>query len=241
MQKEFLNITEAAEFLGVSLNTLRRWDNAGKLKAERKGERGHRFYKRENLELFKIDLFKLCRDWASDSKGWDLEKKFYCQNSAIFNARLNSLTEELKLRPDLRVLYSLIVSITGEIGNNSFDHNLGNWPDIIGIFFGYDINKREIVLADRGLGIFYTLKRVKTDLKNYKEALRVAFTEIISGRAPESRGNGLKLVRRIVAKYPINLSFQSGDYVLTIKKNSGELKIKKQSPFIRGCLAYINF
>lgn len=241
MQKELMNIAEAAAALGVSLNTLRRWDNTGKLKAERKGERGHRFYKRENLELFKIDLFELCRDWASDSKGWEPLKFFYCQNSAIFNARLGSLTDGLKKLPDLHELYSLIVMVAGEIGNNSFDHNLGNWPDITGMFFGYDINKREIVLADRGLGIFYTLKRVRPDLKNYKEALIVAFTEIISGRAPESRGNGLKEVRRIIAKYPISLSFQSGDYILTIKKNSGELEIKKRSPFIRGCLAYINF
>jgi len=25
-------------------------------------------------------------------------------------------------------------AIAGEIGNNSFDHNIGNWPDMAGIF-----------------------------------------------------------------------------------------------------------
>jgi len=53
-------------------------------------------------------------------------------------------------KPALEQLSSLIVAITGEIGNNSFDHNLGKWPDEPGVFFGYDIAKGTVVLADRG-------------------------------------------------------------------------------------------
>ena len=33
----------------------------------------------------------------------------------------------------------LIVAVAGEIGNNSFDHNLGKWPDSPGVFFGFDV------------------------------------------------------------------------------------------------------
>ena len=102
--------------------------------------------------------------------------------------------------PKLKDYFSLIVSVAGEIGNNSYDHNIAHWPDIPGIFFGYELKKNQIALADRGLGILETLKRVKPELKDFKEALQVAFTEIISGRTPEARGNGLKYVRRVISK-----------------------------------------
>ena len=138
-------------------------------------------------------------------------------------------------------IQSLLVAIAGEIGNNSFDHNLGNWPDLSGIFFGYDINKREIVLADRGLGVLKTLQRVRPDLNNYKDALKVAFTEMISGRAPEDRGNGLKFVRKVISENPISLLFQSGDAELTIPKESPDLNITDSEKSFRGCLALIRF
>ncbi len=85
-------------------------------------------------------------------------------------------------------LFSLLVSVAGEIGNNSFDHNLGLWPDTPGVFFGYDLNKKQIVLADRGVGVLKTLKRVRPGLARDADALEVAFTEVISGRAPERQG-----------------------------------------------------
>lgn len=48
--KEFLSIREVAEFFGVHQETLRRWDREGKLKSVRIGERGHRKYKKEDIE-----------------------------------------------------------------------------------------------------------------------------------------------------------------------------------------------
>jgi len=135
----------------------------------------------------------------------------------------------------------LIVAIAGEIGNNSFDHNLGNWPDVPGIFFGYDINKKEIVLADRGQGILKTLQRIRPGLNNNKDALNTAFTEVISGRSPEDRGNGLKFVRKVVLENPIDLFFQSGDYYLEIIRQALDLDIKKSKQFIQGCIAIIKF
>ena len=236
-----MGINEAAKLLGVSIKTLRRWDKDGKLKAFRKGERGHRFYKREDLELFKIDLIELAKAWATRDRGQLPDLKFYCQNSAVFNARLTHLTEELKRVSDLSRIYPLVVAIAGEIGNNSFDHNLGNWPDVMGVFFGYDIKKREIVLADRGRGILQTLRVVRPNLADHKQALRVAFTEVVSGRAPESRGNGLKFVRHSIVEHHMSLVFQSGDARLTIKKDRDKFSIKKQQVAVRGCLACIKF
>lgn len=52
---KLLTIRQAAEILNVHVETLRRWDKAGKLKAIRVNERGDRRYKPEDLEkLMKV-------------------------------------------------------------------------------------------------------------------------------------------------------------------------------------------
>lgn len=48
--KELLTIREVAELFGVHQQTLRRWDEQGKLKAIRMGKLGHRKYKRSEIE-----------------------------------------------------------------------------------------------------------------------------------------------------------------------------------------------
>lgn len=47
---KLLTIRQAAEILNVHVETLRRWDKAGKLKATRINDRGDRRYKPEDLE-----------------------------------------------------------------------------------------------------------------------------------------------------------------------------------------------
>lgn len=47
---KLLKIREAAEMLGVNPETLRRWDRDGKLVAVKIGSRGHRRYKKEEIE-----------------------------------------------------------------------------------------------------------------------------------------------------------------------------------------------
>jgi len=96
-------------------------------------------------------------------------------------------------------------------------------------------------LADRGLGILFTLKKVRPELKSHKEALKVAFTETISGRAPESRGNGLKFVRNIITQNPIKLTFQTGDAFLKLQQGNQNLEIEILTKSIRGCLAVIEY
>lgn len=237
-KEELISIGEAAGILGVSIDTLRRWDQNGKLSST-KSEGGHRKYYRSQVELFLNDLFGIAKDWVL--KGTEMPSKFYCSNGAVFQTRLIQMQDLLMGVAELSSIFSLVVAVAGEIGNNSFDHNLGNWPDAPGIFFAYDIHKRNIVLADRGLGVLATLKRVKPELNTDDEALRVAFTEILSGRSPESRGNGLKFVRKIVAENPIGLLFQSGNAELTLAKDSDALNMNISSEPFRGCLALITF
>lgn len=239
MEEKLLTITEAAEILGVSLDTLRRWDSAGKLVAIKKDGGVHRFYREKDLEIFSSDIIKLAHDWTKDNS--ELPSMFYCANSAVFQARLSKLELILMNQPGFEKLFSVIIAIAGEIGNNSFDHNLGKWPDTPGIFFGYDMVKKQIVLSDRGLGILDTLRQVRPTLKNHTEALLVAFTEILSGRSPEKRGNGLKFVREVVTAQPIDLFFQSGDAEVRIKAPDKEFRLTRGQEIIRGCFVTIQF
>lgn len=48
--RDFLRISEAAEYLGVSPNTLRNWENAGKIAAHRHPVNGYRLFKQEELD-----------------------------------------------------------------------------------------------------------------------------------------------------------------------------------------------
>lgn len=239
MEESLLTIGQAAEYLGVSLNTLRRWDESGKLIAIRKEGGTHRYYRERDLEIFASDLMRFASEWIQD--GVEFPSTFYCATSPIFNARLTKMEYALMQKPGFEKLYSLIVLIAGEIGDNSFAHNLGKWPDTAGIFFGYDLEKRIIVLADRGLGILETLRQVRPKLASHIAAVEVAFTEFISGRSPEKRGNGLKLVREIVTEYPIDLFYTSGDAEVRMKGSAKIFRVTRGPTAVRGCLAKIEF
>ena len=236
--KNLLSISKAAKFLDVSINTLRIWDSSGKLKALRSSG-GHRYYSKEQLERFVLNIESIARVWAESPMPPELSPDQYCQTHDIFRARLDTMSVILGQNSNAKDMAPLIIAVTGEIGNNSFDHNFGNWPDVPGIFFNYNTDKRIIILADRGLGIRATLLRVRPELKDDIDALTVAFRERVSGRAPEQRGNGLKFVHDIAIKYPISVSLQSGTAIAEISKEGGRLKIKLAERNMRGTLAKI--
>jgi len=239
MEEKLLTIGQAAEYLGVSLNTLRRWDENGKLVAIKKEGGTHRYYREKDLEIFASDLMKFASEWIQN--GTEFPGTFYCPTSPIFNARLSRMEHELMQKSGFEKLYSLITLVAGEIGDNSFAHNLGKWPDTPGIFFGYDLNERIIVLADRGLGILETLRKVRPELPSHVEAVNVAFTEFISGRSPEKRGNGLKLVREVVIEQPIDLFLTSGDAEVRMQGSDKKFRVTRGQRTVRGCLAKIKF
>ncbi len=237
---KILTIGEAAKFLGVSIDTLRRWDSKGKLAAA-KSLGGHRYYSKEQLEKFVSDPMAMARLWAESQAPPELPPDNYCYTQDIFRSRLDRMAFELDGNPTVKNMAPLIVAVAGEVGNNSFDHNLGNWPDIPGIFFAYDANKRLIILADRGVGIRATLLRVRPELKDDIAALKVAFTERVSGRSPEQRGNGLKFVNDVATNNPIGISLQSGVAAAEIATHGGSLKIGLADRYIRGTLAAITY
>lgn len=240
VNKQLISISEAAKILGISIDTLRRWDKSGGLSSIRTGLRGHRFYNLSDVEQFTQDQYSLAKKWAGQSEAVEPEADVYCQTRDLFQARLEKFQSKLQREASLSVT-SLIVAIAGEIGNNSYDHNLGNWPDITGVYFSYFLKRRIIVLADRGQGILTTLKRVRPDLFTSQQALKTAFTETISGRQPEARGNGLKFVRNVIIANPFTLFFQTGDAYLYLKQNDKDIIIKQAKFFLRGCFAKIEF
>jgi excisionase family DNA binding protein len=234
-------ISDAATYLGVTISTLRRWDASGKLTAL-KSPGGHRYYHRDALERHKADLFGLAQVWSASSLAPNLPATDYCANQDIFRARLDRLAHLLTENPGDSAAASLVTAIVGEIGNNSFDHNLGNWPDMSGLFLGYDLNRRVVVLADRGIGITATLLRVRPEIANDSQALTIAMTEYVSGRTPEQRGNGLKFVRMVAMANPIGVALQSGVAIATIEKDGHKMmRIGLAGQYVRGTLARIEY
>ncbi len=239
-KQKLISIGRAAELIGISINTLRRWDKSGQLRSIRSGSRGHRFYNLSDIKQFTQDQDSLARKWVESPQGIEPEAEVYCETRDVFQAQLEKLQSKLGRELPLTTV-SLVTAIAGEIGNNSFDHNLGNWPDITGIFFSCSLRERIVVLADRGQGILTTLKRVRPSLSSAREALKTAFTETISGRLPEARGNGLKFVRQVVVNNPFGLYFQTGDAYLYLKQDDKDVAVHQASTSISGCFATIGF
>ena len=165
----------------------------------------------------------------------------YCQTRDAFQVRLDKMISALLDSKEISEedVY-IIAAIAGEIGNNSFDHNLGSWPDIPGVFFSYEFfgGMIIIVLADRGQGLQATLKRVKPEIKNDSQALFTAFNERISGRAPEPRGNGLKFVKENIKDRKMRLIFASG---LARAELNQKMIIEETVNQVKGTLAAISY
>jgi hypothetical protein len=241
MNDSKIRIGKAAKMLGVTVQTLRNWEKAGKLIPQR-SRGGQRYYRLEDVRRFAVDLKKLAWAWATSAQLPQLQNEYYCERHDRFTSRLEKMGLLLARADSVgEDMASLLTVIAGEIGDNSFMHNIGNWPDVAGIFFAYDINKRVIVLADRGQGVRKTLSRVRPNIQTDTEALHVAFTEIVSGREPEKRGNGLKVVRQIVESNQIGLLFRSGLASVESPKQAHPIEIDLESENVRGAYAVITF
>lgn len=240
-KEDLIRVGQAAKILGVSPQTVRNWEKLGKLTSER-SPGGQRYYHFSEIQRLAVDLPKLAWAWASSAQPPEIPNEYYCGQSDSFTGRLVKMARALAIVPggQSEDMISLLTQIAGEIGDNSFAHNIGNWPDVPGIFFAYDVLKRVIVLADRGQGVRVTLQRVRPEIPSDTEAVRIAFTETLSGRSPEKRGNGLKLVKKIAETNPIGLTFTSGVAQATIPAN-GSMQIAMINQNVRGVVAVIAF
>jgi hypothetical protein len=241
INEQNIRIGKVAKILGVSIQTLRNWEKSGKLHAGR-SEGKQRFYALRDINNLALDLKILGLAWATSALPPELPSEYYCERADRFTSRVTKMSTELQKSGNISEdMASLLTLVAGEIGDNSFAHNVGNWPDVPGVFFGYNIDKRIIVLADRGRGVKTTLQQVRPNLATDVEALTMAFTEIVSGRNPEKRGNGLKVVRGVVETKEIGLLFRSGIGLVDIPLHPGSMQIRMTDGNIRGTYAIIQF
>jgi hypothetical protein len=143
----------------------------------------------------------------------------HCPTRDVFTGRLDHARILLERAPVFHAIASELIAAVGEIGNNAFDHNIGQWRDVPGSWFGWTLGTRRwiAVVADRGQGVLATLRRIRPELRDDAEALRVAFHEVISGRSPEQRGNGLKFVASVIG--------QSGDRRLDFSSGAAQIRL----------------
>jgi DNA-binding transcriptional ArsR family regulator len=140
--------------------------------------------------------FEAAFSWLSSRGAPEATNEYLSETRDVLTARLPRLKSLTKngLSPSL---LPLVVATAGEIGNNSFDHNLGQWRDTPGCWLEAQTTGRDlwVCIGDRGQGVFRSLSRVHPEFKDDQAALEAAFETVISGRSPEQRGNGLKFVR----------------------------------------------
>lgn len=55
---EYLKVSEAAELLGVSANTLRKWADEGRVRSSVNPANGYRLFRKDDLEKFLSDIAK---------------------------------------------------------------------------------------------------------------------------------------------------------------------------------------
>lgn len=82
---EFLRISEAASFVGVSAQTLRRWENTGEITAIRHPGNGYRYYRRADLEPFRLEYQRAAAPSANPGQLFQ---------TAIANIEANDLLRE---------------------------------------------------------------------------------------------------------------------------------------------------
>lgn len=179
-------------------------------------------------------------DWLGKENGENfLTPDEHCPTRDVLQSRADKMVIQCAQISSIGDDAYLLGLIVGEIGNNTFDHNLGNWRDERGAYFVYDTQQRIVVIADRGQGVLATLRQVRSSIADDCEALTVAFTETLSGRAPEKRGNGLKLVAKIVSEKGWQLDYRSGRGIYTIDAHTSICKIDNQTQ--KGVIAILSF
>ncbi|HIE4802337.1 TPA: DNA (cytosine-5-)-methyltransferase [Serratia marcescens] len=68
MLKEEFSLSEVADIIGVSKETLRRWDTSGKLVSHRNDENNYRYYRIDQLKNFEQAQFLFKSQWSDETK-----------------------------------------------------------------------------------------------------------------------------------------------------------------------------
>jgi len=72
--------------------------------------------------------FENALKWYGTDKPFQ-KKENICETRDVFQARLDRMYLEVLKKTKNESMTALLVAISGEIGNNCFDHNLGQWQE----------------------------------------------------------------------------------------------------------------
>ena len=142
-----------------------------------------------------------CIEWYRSVGGLPVpDVSQYCATRDVFEGRLARLLSYAGSVGLPESDAALLTAVAGEIGNNTYDHNLGHWRDQPGCYFAYAVDAPALLvwIADRGRGVLASLQQAVPARSDHQKALEMAFERIVSGRHPERRGNGLKFVRSVI-------------------------------------------
>lgn len=121
----------------------------------------------------------------------------------------------------------------------SFGISRGFWQGEPGCFFVR--NEKFTLICDRGRGIKQSLSSVYSLKDEDKSFVSIAFQKVITGRAPEKRGNGLKFVRKNILSCGLGLICKSDDEIFHLGKDhdSFSREIEGLTNTNTGVLTYI--
>lgn len=142
---------------------------------------------------------------------------------------------------------ALITSSIGEIIDNAFYHNLGQWNSEFGalvIFTAQHIPDKKninISICDFGVGFLNTLIGNYPFLKTEADAIAVALKANTTGRINKAGGNGLVyLQKNIFNGFAGNIMIRSKNVLVAIDKREQTKIISGKLPFNYGVNIFIN-
>lgn len=120
------------------------------------------------------------------------------------------LTAEIVARLVSKTELTALLGVMAHLSGNAFDHNDGHWHDMPGCWLETQLVGKQlwICVADRGQGVFRSLRRAHPEIPDEQAALAAAFERTISGNG--RKGEGLKKVRAAVMKGDRGIACRSG-------------------------------
>jgi len=142
---------------------------------------------------------------------------------------------------------AILVSSIGEIIDNSFSHNLGQWNNSFGplvLYLSQQIPDRKeinISICDFGIGFLATLKKNYPQLENEEEAIKFALMPQTTGRINKMGGNGLVYLQKNVFNgFKGNITIRSNNTLVSIKSKETVELISNSIPFDFGTNVFIS-
>ena len=165
----------------------------------------------------------------SDKDNLNIQPLILCKYRDEFNAKLEYFLKMFRNFGLSEADSQRATAVIGELGNNVFDHNLGNWPTpIVGAIIAgqnYPAYKKiEITIGDPGVGFYESLTKAFPDIKSDTDAIKKGL-EGNTGRVGEQRGNGLKLIQEwTINNFSGQVMIHSGDGLAIVAKDGIQLR-----------------